>query len=89
MRPGELVDGRVARLDVRERVEQLGLIAQLARNRAQSSGMLWMSPPRVVPATVGMGDERQRGPAQVRTGRLLRCMSRNIEPSRAPASARD
>src|SRR5688500_19929827 len=79
----------MTRLHVPERVEELGLVTKLARDCPQPACVLGMAPSRIVPSAVGMGDERDARRAQLRTGRLLRCVSRNMDPSRAPASVSD
>jgi hypothetical protein len=50
----------VSSFDVHKRVKELGMLAQSAWNRAEPSDVLRMSPAGVVPATVGVGDERDR-----------------------------
>ena len=67
MRQLELCDGRVASLEMFDLVEQLRIVTQRTRYRAQTSDVLRMSPPGVVASAVAVGDER--GPH--RAGRLL------------------
>jgi len=75
----------VASLDVRQRVEELGVLTQRARNHAQTPDVLRMPPAGIVTAAIGVGDE---GGAQ-RTARLRRYAINTIDPSPIPASASD
>jgi hypothetical protein len=50
----------VSSFDVHERVKELGPFPQSAWNRAESSDVFRMSPAGVMPATVGVGYERDR-----------------------------
>jgi hypothetical protein len=77
----DLIDRRVAAFDVLDQLEQLRIIPQRPRDRAQPADMLRVSPARIMPPTVGMRDIRD---GQERTGRRRRNVMRNVEPSWAP-----
>jgi hypothetical protein len=50
----ELVLGGMASLGVVERLKQLGVVAERARDGADPADVLGMPPPRVVPTAVGV-----------------------------------
>jgi hypothetical protein len=64
---GEFVWRRVPALDVLDRAEQVEVVAQRPRDGAQPADMLGVPPAGVVPAAVGVGDERDA--RRQRTGR--------------------
>jgi hypothetical protein len=61
MRERELLVGGVTSLDVMQRLEQVGIVAQRLGDRAKPADVFGMAPPRVVTAAVGVGDERRLG----------------------------
>ncbi len=92
----ELGGGRVAALEVIDGLKEIGMIAQRAGDGAQSSNVLGMIPAGVVPAAIAVRYERRpnhvslrRPPVRYWTGLRRRSAIRKIEPSVAPASARE
>ncbi|MDQ6717497.1 MAG: hypothetical protein M3Z17_03995, partial [Gemmatimonadota bacterium] len=58
VREGELVDGGVPSLEMLHSVEEVGLVAQRARNGAQATDVLGVTPAGIVPAAIAVGNER-------------------------------
>ena len=58
VREGELLRGRVAPFDVIEHLEELDIVAQRLRDAADAADVLRCAPSGVMPATIGVGDER-------------------------------
>jgi hypothetical protein len=54
----DLILGRMARLDVLERSEDLGMIAERSRYRPNATHVLGVTPARVVTAAIGVRNER-------------------------------
>lgn len=77
----EIVDSGVTAFDVLDQREEVDIVTQGPGDRPQPPDVLGMSPPRIMPAAVGMRDERR---GQARTGRRRRKVNRNVEPSIAP-----
>ena len=75
VRERELVRRRVPPFDVLERVKQLGILAQRARDGAQPPDVLGVTPPGVVAAAVGVRD-------------VARLSSRSSKAARGPLGSR-
>src|SRR5262249_2204582 len=60
VRDRQLVDRRVARVDVLDATKELRIFAQRLGNRAKPAGMLGVTPTGVVATAVGARDERDR-----------------------------
>jgi hypothetical protein len=71
MRELELLDGRVAPLEMRHFMKQLRIFAQRSRNGAQTPDVLGMIPAGVVSTAIAVGDERGPPLPRPRAGRLL------------------
>jgi hypothetical protein len=69
VREREIVGGGVPPLEMPNGVKELRLLAERARNRPQTTDMLGMAPPGVVPPAVRVGDERDVAQARDLTAR--------------------
>ena len=87
MRERELVARGVPPFEMLDRLKEISLVPERSGYRAKAAGVLGMSPAGVVPSAVGVRYERGARQAQLRTGRRFRWVRRNVDPSRAPASA--
>src|SRR5688572_14313256 len=58
MHERDLVRGRVARLDVLEGRQHLGMLSERLRDRPNATDVLGMTPPGIVTPAVGVRDER-------------------------------
>lgn len=85
----QLVDSRMATFDLFDALEERRFIPQRAGYGAKSANVFRMSPTGVVPAAVGVRDERDSPSLRARylTGLRRRRVSSSVDPFLTPTKA--